>query len=280
VSFLWRIIPAKGLLVEFLLIVLSGYIVYALTLFAFQRRMIYPGCTIKPEHFIFQPHNKPEMHWIETKCGKTELWYFAAVARKDSIPAGFTIFFAHGNNELIDYCLDEAQALANLGYNILLPEFPGYGRSGGNPSQKTIIATMVAAYDWLQQEKGARASQIIYYGRSLGGGVVCALSMERPARAMILLSTFTSMRRMSARFYVPGCFVLDSFDNEKAIQRFNNPILIFHGKRDDVIPYENGKTLAARSDQARLISYDCGHNDLPPDWPGYFTTLQEFIAGL
>jgi fermentation-respiration switch protein FrsA (DUF1100 family) len=163
------------------------------------------------------------------------------------------------------------------GMGVLLVEFPGYGRSEGTPTQDTITKTFMAAYDLISRRNGVDPSKIILYGRSIGGGVVCSLSRHRPAAAMILTSTFTSVRSFAKRYLAPAFLVRDPFDNLSAVQEFQEPLLILHGTHDEIIPYKHGQALYKVSKNANFISLDCGHNDCPPDWIEFWEEIGKFL---
>ena len=258
------------------------YVGYCLLLFLAQRHMLFPRYLMPP--LAVEEHEKIpslEIIWIQTRFGKVEAWYLPPLKPPDNAPAPLVIF-AHGNAERIDFCAQELRQFTRWGAGVLLVEFPGYGRSQGKPSQASITETFVTAYDLMAGRKDVDASRIILYGRSLGGGAVCALLQQRPAGALILMSTFTSVRSFASRYLAPGFLVRDPFDNLSAIQTFEGPVLILHGKRDDVIPYSHGKSLNQTSVNSRFISYDCAHNDCPPDWPRFWKDVKEFMmdAGL
>ena len=79
-----------------------------------------------------------------------------------------------------------------LNVAVLLIDYPGFGRSGGQPSEAGLYAAGDAAYDWLVNEKKVPPNRLLIHGLSLGGGVAVDLAAPRPNRALILSSTFTS----------------------------------------------------------------------------------------
>jgi fermentation-respiration switch protein FrsA (DUF1100 family) len=164
-----------------------------------------------------------------------------------------------------------------LGIGVLLVEYPGYGRSKGTPSQSSITETFVTAYDMLTARADVDASKIILVGRSLGGGAVCALAAKRPAAVLILMSTFTSARSFATKYLIPGFLVRDPFDNLSVVRSFYGPVLIMHGKRDEVIPYKHGLALHRAARNGKMITYDSGHNDSPPDWDIFFREVESFL---
>lgn len=260
-----------------LLLCVLAYVAYGALVFFFQRMLLFPGPRERAR-FANPPtkHEGIEAAWLTTSVGKVEVWYWRSPAASAETPAP-ALLFAHGNFEFIDdwpYSLPEVQ---RLGASVLLVEYPGYGRSEGRPTQATITETMIAAYDWLAARPEVDAERILLLGRSLGGGAACTLIGTREPAALILQSTFTSVRPFAVARGLPPFLALDPFDNESAVSRFEGPILISHGSSDTLIPYAHGKALAKLARRGKFLSYDTGHNDTPSDWPVYWDTLRAFL---
>ena len=214
-----------------------------------------------------------ESVWLEAAGARTEAWFLPPLAQTGK-PAPLVIF-THGNGELIDDWVREFDEVRHWGVAVLLVEYPGYGRSGGSPSESAIAATMRAAYDWVTKRPDVDPERVIGYGRSLGGGAMCVLVAERKLAALVLESTFTSVRTIAAGLYVPGFLVPDPFDSVSRVAGFRGPVLIVHGERDAVIPVAHAHELKTVLPQAELVILgDCGHNDCPRPWP----KLREFLS--
>jgi len=267
--------------VKYIGLAVLAYAAYCALVFAFQRQMIFPRSQIGYAP-VSLPENLPiEKVWLNIPGASVESWYIPprggpANGRRPAL------IFAHGNAERIDMCTGELMPFTALGIGVLLVEYPGYGRSTGTPSQKNITAAFLAAYDMLAARHDVDPSKIVFYGRSLGGGAVCVLAAERPAAALILASTFTGIRSMASRYLVPGFLVRDPFDNLTVVRNFSGPVLIVHGRYDDIIPFHHGKTLQKAAHRATLLAYDCGHNDCPPDEECFWRDIATFlrIAGI
>jgi pimeloyl-ACP methyl ester carboxylesterase len=186
--------------------------------------------------------------------------------------------FAHGNAELIEYWPDMLDGLRRMGISLFLPEYRGYGRSAGSPSQETITRDFIQFTDELVKRKDVDPSRIIFIGRSIGGGAVCSLISHRRPAALILMSTFTSVTAMARRFLMPGFLVQDPFDNLSAVSRLDIPILIVHGRQDNLIPWEHGQELHRAAPGSRFITYQADHNTCPPDWKVFFEDVRTFLS--
>lgn len=252
------------------------YLLYCSVLFVAQRWLMFPRYLTPVPNAPQTPVAGIEKLQVTVSGGTIEAWFLPPrhLAPGDSAPA---IIFAHGNVELIDYLSGEFDWLPEKGVGVLLVEYPGYGRSQGRPSQKSIVEAFTAAYDMLVERRDVDRDRIVLFGRSIGGGAVCALAGKRPSAAMILTSSFTSARFFASAYLAPGFLVLDDFDNLSTVRNYPNPVLVVHGAHDEIVPFSHGEALAQAAPQGRLISYPCGHNDCPPDWQQFREDLTTFL---
>lgn len=179
------------------------------------------------------------------------------------------VIFGHGNGEVIDYWISGVRGFQERGVSVLFVEYPGYGRSTGSPSEQSIRAGMDAAYDRPAADPRVDSDRIFGFGQSLGAGAVCLLARDRPLRALILQSTFTSLDVFAVSHWAPGFPLRDHFDNLSVAKRFPGPMLVIHGVihgRDDrLIPWQQGLRLASASGHATFRLYDCGHGCWDPE---------------
>jgi fermentation-respiration switch protein FrsA (DUF1100 family) len=209
--------------------------------------------------------------WLEHEASRSEAFWLPGRRPGGAGPA---LVYAHGNGELIDHWIEEWEALRDAGVSVLLVEYPGYGRSEGSPSQRSIAAAFRAAYDWLVQQPGVDARRVVGHGRSLGGGAVCQLARERALAALVLESTFTSVRDVARGRGFPAFLVADPFDSLEVVRRFGGPVLVLHGERDEAIPFSHAEALHAAAPGSELHGVACGHNDCPRPTP----LLLRFLA--
>ncbi len=114
----------------------------------------------------------------------------------------------------------------------------------------------------------------------MGGGAACLLAARRPVAALILESTFISIRSMAGRMGLPGFMCSDPLDNLQVVTEWKKPLLILHGTRDRVVPYWHGEALAAANPAATFIAWqDVDHNDYPApisrSWPAVRVFLEQ-----
>lgn len=257
------------------ILVAAVYAAYGALCFIFQRSLMYPGRAMDVAR---QPPHIPGMVplRLDTGFGKVEAWFLPAPGMEAGQKGPVLLFF-HGNGEVIDFLPEEAEGFRSLGMGVLLVEYPGYGRSEGAPSEESITAAAVAAYDAVIGQWGVDPARVIAFGRSLGSGAACALSRERPLAALILQSPFTSLRPFARRMLLPGFLVRDVFDNHRALAAYGGPVLVLHGIHDDIIPVAHGRELARTARRGRLVELACAHNDCPPDPTSFWSPIGDFL---
>jgi pimeloyl-ACP methyl ester carboxylesterase len=239
------------------------YVSYLGILYFVQDALIYPGTKNRVDRVAPQPEGADLFH-ISTTDANVEALFLPAAADANATrqPA---VIFAHGNGEVIDYWVSALRGFQERGVAVLLVEYPGYGRSTGSPSERSIRASMDAAYDRLVADPRVDPDRILGFGQSLGGGAICLLARDRPLRALILQSTFTSLDAFAASHWAPGFLLRDHFDNLSVAKSFAGPMLVIHGRDDRLIPWSEGLRLAAASGHATFRLYDCGHGCWEPE---------------
>lgn len=193
-------------------------------------------------------------------------------------PARPVLLYFHGNAEAASQNLPLAEALRVRGFGVLLAEYRGYGSLPGSPSEEGLYADGEAALAELGR-RGFRPSDVVLVGRSLGSGVAVELATRHPVAAVALVSAYTSlvdMGRIVAGPLAP-LVVRDRFDSLAKIVRVSSPVVLVHGTRDDVVPVEMGRRLAAARRGARYVEVPgATHND----FPGLSDLLAREVEGL
>ena len=243
------------------LVVGALYVSYLCGLYFMQDALIYPGTRNRVDSVAPRPDGAEVFH-IATSAGNVEAFFLPAAADATQHPA---VIFAHGNGEVVDYWLSALHGFQERGVSVLLVEYPGYGRSTGSPSEQSIRTAMDAAYDRLAADSRIDSQRVFGFGQSLGGGAICLLARDRPLRALILQSTFTSLDVFAARYWAPGFLLRDHFDNLSVAKRFPGPMLVIHGRDDRLIPWKQGLLLASASGHGTFHLYDCDHGCWDPE---------------
>lgn len=244
-----------------LIFVAIAYVAIVIALFMFQSRLVYfpnigreLSATPLAYGLDFESVNIP------TEDGETlHAWWVPAQDARG------TILFFHGNAGNISYRIDYLRMFRKLGYATLIFDYRGYGNSTGSPSEAGTDRDAAAAWRWLTQTRGLRPEDIVFVGESLGGAVASGLAVRHPPRALVLLSTFTSVPDLGAQVYpfIPVRLISRfSYDNLARIGQIKVPVLVAHSRDDDIIPFTHGREIfLAASEPKQFLEMRGGHND-------------------
>jgi hypothetical protein len=187
-----------------------------------------------------------------------------------------TLIFSHGNGGNIGNRLDKLKIFHDLGLNVLLYDYRGYGKSEGRPSENGLYADAQSAYDFAVNDKKIPADQIISYGESLGGSVAAHLAANNKVKAVILDSTFTNLEDM-ARLRMPllAGLAKSKFDTLADVANIKSPVLVLHSPNDEIIPYAQGQKLyAAVKTSKQFVILQGDHNN------GFWKSKNTYVKGL
>lgn len=255
---------------------LAGYLCYLALLFVQQRSVMFPGASMGWDGVGRALPARAEVVTIPASFGHVQ----GVLLRARQLPgdhggAPAALYF-HGNAEFVDQNVPLLEPLAAAGMHVLLVEYPGYAGSDGRPSRASLDEAALKAYDWVAARREVDASRIVVIGRSIGTGPAVVLARQRPASAVVLLAPFGSLDDFAHRMAAPAFLLRDRYDN-LSLRDYRGPILLFHGRDDDIIPYRNSEILLKAAPDATLVSMDCGHNDCPFFEPRFMERLRRFL---
>ncbi len=191
--------------------------------------------------------------------------------------AQYTILYSHGNAEDLGEIRFRLEELRDLGFSVFAYDYPGYGSSGGRPSEKAAYQAINAAYDYLTQQLNILPNQIIIYGRSVGGGPSVDLASRQEVGGLVIESSFTTIFRVVTRIPI---YPFDKFSNLTKIKAVGCPVLVMHGTADRVIPFSHGQKLYQSANEPKMAFWveGAGHtNLLQVAGERYVQTLKEFV---
>lgn len=208
---------------------LTGYVAVCVLLFTQQRKIFFP----------IPPSKKPAFRRVPE--------------------TGPVVVYFHGNA----MAAGEVDWLAELfpgGFVAI--EYPGYGDQPGAPTEASIYESAEKQLN----ELGVAKDRVILLGQSIGTGPAVELAKRGWGSKLVLLTPFTSLPD-AAQLAVPWLparwLVRDRFDSASKAGGITMPVLVIHGDRDEVIPYELGQRLAPMFPNGKLVTVPGGHhNDL------------------
>jgi pimeloyl-ACP methyl ester carboxylesterase len=247
------------------------YVAFGLFIYIFQRLLIFPGAATQgTPDAVVTPGVGSELVHLASPDGTPIVALFGGALSPEGEPLPddphrLTILYFYGNGMSMNDCWDNFIHWRKLGFNMLMPDYLGYGMSGGKPSEVGCRQTADAAYDWLQTRPGDK--RIVATGWSLGSGVATDLAFRRPVAGLAIFSPFTSMATMGQRQFplLPVFLVIsDRFDSLSKIPNVTCPIFIAHGTDDGLIPFAMAQRLrdAAKTPVDFMPVDGAGHNDI------------------
>ena len=177
--------------------------------------------------------------------------------------AKYTILFCHGNGGNIGHRLDKIAILAEMGLNIFIIDYRGYGRSQGRPNEPGVYLDAKAAYGYLINKRNIKPEQIILYAESLGCAVAVHLASRVKTAGLILEGSFTRGRDMAKRIYpiLPAFLFYNTFDSLTRIKLVDAPKLFIHSENDEIVPFDLAvKLYNAAKEPKRFVKIMGGHN--------------------
>ena len=262
-------------LISLLSIAAGIFVLLSLALYLLQDKMVFlanmPGraLTASPDDMELEYANVS----LATSDGeRLHGWYVPAPARR-----GVILFF-HGNAGNISHRLDSIGIFHQLGMDTLIIDYRGYGQSSGKASEKGTYLDAQAAWNYLVDERGIPAGEIIIFGRSLGGAVGAWLGAQHTPAAVIIESSFTSGVDMARRLYpfLPaGLITRLRYPVVEYASRLNCPVLVVHSRDDEIIPFDMGRSIYARVRQRKsFLELRGDHNN------GFYISRHDYVAGL
>ena len=228
--------------------VVLAYFIIILFVYFYQRNLLYHPS--ENNYLNDKITFNYEEIFIETdKKIKLKSWFI-----KKDLNKFKTILIFHGNAGNLFNRVYKLNELNKLDVNILLISWRGFSGNKGKPTEKNLYHDAEEAVKWLNNQ-GAISKNIILYGESLGTGVATELGTSNAFGGIILESPFTSITN-AAKIYYPylpvNIILKDRYDSIGKIKNITIPILIMHGKKDNIVPQKMGLELYEKANQPKF----------------------------
>ncbi|WP_435009252.1 alpha/beta hydrolase [Tundrisphaera lichenicola] len=258
-----------GPLIRVPLLIYAGIVAF---FFFTQTRLIFPGSQTQGRPEARLPRLPgAELVTLTTERGDRVVALFGQALGPDGGPLPDastrpTLLYFYGNAMSLRDATDQFQQFRRLGANVMIPEYAGFGMSEGRPGEAGCRETGEAALGYLESRKDVDRSRIVLAGWSLGGAVALDLASRHRVAGVATFCTFTRMADLAHRMlpFLPSSWLLrHRFENLSKIGRVGCPVLIGHGRADQIIPFEMADRLAeaARTPVTRLTIEGADHND-------------------
>ncbi|MBL4605855.1 MAG: alpha/beta fold hydrolase [Flavobacteriaceae bacterium] len=259
---------------SYLLILLIVITTVSILLYFFQERFLFHPEKL-PKDFQFQYDNQQvDEYNLELKDGAV----INGLHFKTERPKGL-VYYLKGNSKSIKGWGKFAVDFTLHGYDVIMIDYRGFGKSTGKLSQESMKHDALYVYDRLKEK--VKEEHIIVYGRSLGTGLAAKVASMNNPRALVLACPYFSMSKNVKRYlpFIPlGLVMRYQMPTYKWMKYVDCPISIIHGTNDKVIRFKSSLRLSKLKPNATKLYpiIGGGHKDLH-NFESYHMALSEIL---
>ena len=242
------------------LIIISVYLVAGIILYFLQETFLFHPVKLRAEHrFNFSIPFKE----INVPVNNEKNLSIIQFTVPDSICKGVVLYF-HGNKRNIERYASYATNFTKNNYEVWMMDYPGFGKSSGKLTEQILYDDAAILY----QMARARFSKdsILFYGKSLGTGIASQLASVKDCKRLILETPYYSIEAMMkyhTLIYPVNLMANYHFPNYKYFKKIEVPVTLFHGTKDELVPYSHSVKLVKENPGVQLITIQRGkHNNL------------------
>jgi pimeloyl-ACP methyl ester carboxylesterase len=252
------------------------YLLVGVVIYLFQEKLIFLPEKLDSD-FQYNFSTSFEEHFVTMEDGaEINALHF----KKDS-SKGLILYF-HGNAGNLHRWGDVVTPYVDMGYDVLIMDYRGYGKSTGKRSYNALLSDADRMYEFALNY--VDEEQLIVFGRSIGSSFASHVAGKFNPSKLILETPFLSLGDIANRvapIYPPSYFLRYNFKNHKSLENATCPIYIFHGTDDNIIPLESGENLfqTLDPDKAQLFVIDGGgHNNLS-QFEAFNSQMKKILSG-
>ena len=264
----------KTLALRIIQILIALYLCICALMYFYQERLIFAPTKL-PVDFKFTFDTPFEEFNIITEDEDT----LNALLFKADTSKG-VIYYLHGNAGALNSWGGVADTYTDLGYDVFLMDYRGYGKSSGTiSSEKELYSDVQKAYNLVRSLYAEH--KIIVLGYSIGTGPASMIAAKNSPGRLILQAPYYNMADLVQQHYsfVPVFLLKYSFDNAMFLPKIKAPVTIFHGTNDAIINYGSSLKLQKLfKPQDELITLPGGRHNGMSSNPNYLLALKKLLA--
>jgi alpha-beta hydrolase superfamily lysophospholipase len=222
------------------LIVLGIYLGVSILLYFLQDYLMFKPEKLEKDFQFHYENQEIEEYNVETRDGAI----INGLRFKVKDPKGI-VFYLKGNSKSIKGWGKFAVDFTRHGYDVLMIDYRGFGKSTGSRTQKAIKRDLQVVYNKIKENVDEK--YIILYGRSLGSGFAAKLASTNSPRVLILDAPYYSLSKVAKRYmpFMPLSLLIKfPMPTYKWLRYVQCPIHIVHGTDDKLIPYKTSVKLS------------------------------------
>ena len=237
--FIFAQMPRKKIK-KWIKIIVVVYILGGMALYFLQDLVLFHPVSLKrDQRFIFpEPHQD-----ISIPLNKKDTINLVDFSSTDSVTRGVVLYF-HGNKRNISWYSKYIPYFTGHGYQVLMIDYPGFGKSTGKLSEKKLYEWALLVYKIAI--KRFAADSIIIYGKSMGTGIAAQLASIRDCKRLILETPYYDFPSLVSHYlpvYPVRWMLHYEIPTHLYLENVKAPVTIFHGTKDRVITYGNASQL-------------------------------------
>ncbi len=257
------------------LIIVAVYLVVSVLLYFFQDFFLFKPEKL-PKDFQFHYDNQEiEEYNVETRDGAI----INGLRFRATDPKG-VVFYLKGNSKSIKGWGKFAVDFTRHGYDVIMVDYRGFGKSTGRRTQKAVKRDMQVIYNKIKDKVSEK--YIILYGRSMGSGFAAKLASMNNPRMLILDAPYYSLSKVAKKFipFMPLSLLIKfPMPTYKWLRYVNCPIHIIHGTDDRLIPYKTSVKLSKiKPELTKLYTVIGGGHKNLNNFESYHKMLTEIIT--
>ena len=193
-----------------------------------------------------------------------------------------TILFLHGNAGSLENRIHKINHFKDMNINFLIIAWRGFSGNEGKPTEKGLYEDARSAVRWLKSN-GVGENNIIIYGESLGTGVATEIAQNKNFAGVILESPFTSMvdAGKDKYPYLPVKLLLkDKYESDQKIKNIKSPVLIMHGKVDNIVPFHMGEKMYELANEPKYYYFSEYDDHMMEYNEKLLKALKDFVSSL
>lgn len=254
---------------------LGLYLIVGIGIYLLQEKLIFLPDELERD-FEFRFEKPFTEHFLEMKDGaEINVLNFHAQNSK-----GLILYF-HGNAGSLERWGNIVDPFVDMGYDVLIMDYRGYGKSSGQRSQQAMLSDADELYEFALS--GSQEKKMIVFGRSLGCAFASHVGGENNPSKIILETPFYSLEDVAKKvvpIYPTNLLLRFNFKNHQSLQSANAPIYIFQGTEDEIVPFESAKKLhdSIKDLDADFIVIKGGEHNNLSGFEQYWVTMSEILG--
>lgn len=257
-----------------LLIVIASYAIVSILLYYLQDYFFFKPEKLPTDFQFYYENQEVEEYTVETRDGASLNGLHFKVKDTKGV-----VLYLKGNSRSIKGWGKFAVDFTRNGYDVIMMDYRGFGKSTGHRNQKALKRDGQMVYNMIRQKVAEK--HIIVYGRSLGSGLATKIASVNDPRMLVLDAPYYSLTKVASRYmpFMPLSWLIKyPLPTYKWIRYVQCPIHIIHGTDDTLIPYKTSVKLSKiKPKQTKLHTVIGGGHKNLNNFESYHKMLTEIL---